>query len=340
MRFKLFWYAAAVLLFGASRLVLAATLYSDDFNTNTSANYNVNITPGATGPSSDATFLYDYSALGIPAAPHTTGASTLGLRLRVDNLQSSTSANAVGAIDVATKGLTLPATYTMSVDVWGNYIGGTNISGSGTNGTTGVGMGIGTAGTSLQSPNGNDGLFVSAFHDGGNTPASNSDYRVYATTLPRPTPTTTPYFAAGTGAGSADNLDPYYAFLTSHTAPGAQTTISAATQGGSTPVGIVGFAWHTFTLTQDSLNVTWSIDGHVITTVPDSAIPGTFGGSNVSLGSFDGSLTGSSAANNQLFNADIFDNLTISDAPAVPEPGTLLLCLIAANGLLGLRRRG
>jgi hypothetical protein len=39
-----------------------------------------------------------------------------------------------------------------------------------------------------------------------------------------------------------------------------------------------------------------------------------------------------------LFNADIFDNLAISDA--VPEPGTLLLCLIAANGLLGLRRRG
>jgi hypothetical protein len=226
----------------------------------------------------------------------------------------------------------------MSVDVWGNYIGGTNISGSGTNGTTGVGMGIGTAGTSLQSPNANDGLFVEAFHDGGNSASSNSDYRVYATTLARPTPTTTTYFAAGTGAASADNTDPYYAFLGTHTAPLAQTTASPTTQGGTTPVGIVGFAWHTFTLTQDGVNVTWSIDGHVITKLPDSVIPTAFAGSNVSLGSFDGALTGSSATNNQLFNADIFDNLAISDA--VPEPGTLLLCLIAANGLLGLRRRG
>src|SRR5204863_5113073 len=77
-----------------------ASLYSDDFNTNSSANYNVYITPGATGPSSDATFLYDYSALGIPSAPHTSDASTLGLRLRVDNLQSSTNPpNVLGAIE-------------------------------------------------------------------------------------------------------------------------------------------------------------------------------------------------------------------------------------------------
>src|SRR6476659_5039804 len=74
----------------------AAILYSDSLDTTASAsNYNTFITAGSTGPSGDATFGYDYGAapgsggLAIPVAPHTTGTSTTGLRLRTDNLQSS-----------------------------------------------------------------------------------------------------------------------------------------------------------------------------------------------------------------------------------------------------------
>lgn len=312
-------------------ILSAQTLYSDDFNSAAdAANYNINITAGATGPSSDATFGYDYSALGIPAAPHTLDSTTLGLRLRVDNLQSSVG-TVVGAVEVATKTLSLPSLYVVTADVWGNYIGGTSIAASGSNGSTGAAMGIGTSGTSLQYIAGNDGLLVEAFHDNGG--GANQEYRVY-TDSNHPNPTTSSYFAAGTSSTSASYTDPYYSFLTSHTAPTAQTTLSSATQGGSTPAGIIGFAWHTMTLTQDGVNVTWAIDGTNIAIVPDSAL--TFGGSQVSLGADDSGLTGSSVANNQLLNADIWDNLKIT---SVPEPVTSSLVILGAAGLFLARRR-
>ncbi len=309
----------------------AQVIYSDDFNSAaTAANYNVFITAGATGPSSDATFAYDYSALGIPSAPHTTDSTTLGLRLRVDNLQSSVG-TVVGAVEVATKGLTLPSQYVVSADVWGNYIGGTSIAASGSNGSTGMTMGIGTSGNSLQYIAANDGFLAETFHDNGG--GANGAYRAYVDNT-RATPANSSYYAAGTGANSASYTDPYYNFLTSHGAPTAQTTLSPSTQGGSTPVGIMGFAWHTMTITQDGVNVTWAIDGTIITTVPDSAL--TFGGSQVALGADDSGLTGSSAANNQLLNADIWDNLTIT---AVPEPTTSGLMILGAAGLFLARRR-
>jgi hypothetical protein len=311
--------------------ISSAALYSDNFNSAAdAANYNVLITQGATGASSDATFAYDYSALGIPAAPHTTDGTTLGLRLRVDNLQTSVG-TVVGAVSVVTKGLSLPSQYMVSADVWGNYIGGTTIASSGSNGSTGVGMGVGTAGTSLQYIVANDGLLVETFHDNGG--GANQQYRVYADNV-HPNPTTSSYFAAGTSATSASYSDPYYSFLTSQTAPAAQTTLSAATQGGSTPAGIIGFAWHTMTITQDGVNVTWAIDGHTIATVPDSAL--TFGGGQVSLAAIDSGLTGNSVAMNQLLNADIWDNLTIT---AVPEPTSISLLGLGVAGLFLARRR-
>jgi hypothetical protein len=221
----------------------------------------------------------------------------------------------------------------VSADVWGNYIGGTSIAASGANGSTGVAMGVGTSGTSLQYVAGNDGLLVEAFHDNGG--GANAEYRVYVgNTSPRPTPANSSYYAAGTSATSASYTDPYYNFLTSQTAPAAQVTLSSATQGGSTPGGIIGFAWHTFTVTQDGVNMTWAIDGHTITTVPDSAL--TLGGSQVSLGADDSGLSGSSVANNQLLNADMWDNLTIT---AIPEPTSISLLGLGAVGLLLARRR-
>src|SRR4051812_454097 len=164
---------------GATTAV-GATLYSDDFNLDTSANYTVFITPGATGPSGDVTFAYNYGAapasggLSIPFAPHTSDGSALGLRLRTDNLQSSVG-SVVGATAILTKGLSLPAQYIVEVDVWSNYIGGASgIAASGTNGSTGVTLGIGSAGNS-QYIAGNDGELFEAFGDNGG--GANGAYR-------------------------------------------------------------------------------------------------------------------------------------------------------------------
>jgi hypothetical protein len=319
---------------------IAAPIYSDDFNTDTSANYNVYVTPGSNSlPSGDATFAYDYGAapasggLAIPPAPHTTDGSTLGLRVRTDNLQSSFG-TIVGATEVVTKNLTLPSQYKVRVDVWSNYIGSTGgIASSGSNGSTGVAVGIGTAGTSIQYIANNDGILAEGFGDNGG--GANGDYRIYVSALsPRPTPTNSSYYAAGTGANSATNTDPYYSFMGSVMAPSAQSTF-ASTQAGTSAVGTLGFAWHTFTIEKDLTNITWSIDGHVITTVPVSDVTahGGLHGDQVSLGNDDTGLSGNSAANNQLFNAQIFDNLTI-----VPEPASAGLLLFGLAGF-GLARR-
>ena len=91
----------------------------------------------------------------------------------------------------------------------------------------------------------------------------------------------------------------------------------------------MGFAWHTMTLTQDGVNVTWAIDGHTIATVPDTAF--TQAGGQISLGADDTGLTGNSTAINQLLNADIWDNFTVT---SIPEPGTCSLLLLGGCAFL------
>ena len=321
----------------------ATLLYSDNFNADTSASYNTFITAGATGPSGDATWAYDYGAapgsggLAIPVAPHSTDSTTLGLRVRTDNLQNSVG-TIVGATSVVTKTLSLPSAYLIQVDVWDNYIGGSNLSSSGSNGSTGAAVGLGTAGTSLQYIAANDGLLVEGFGDNGG--GANQAYRVYTNnvTTPHPNPTTKPYWAAGTTATSASFSDPYYTSrFPSVSGPAAQATFAPGTQGGSTAAGTLGFAWHTWTMLNDGTNVTWGIDGSPIATIPTADF--TAAGGQVSLGAGDTNLSANTTANGQLFNTHIFDNLQIFD---VPEPASCSLIALgmAAIGLVSRRRRG
>lgn len=93
-----------------------AVLYSDDFNSDTSANYDVLKVADSATLDAQATFAYDYSADGIPPAPNGTG--TLGLKLEVNNGDATAER---AAINVYPKGQSFADNYILKFDMWINY---------------------------------------------------------------------------------------------------------------------------------------------------------------------------------------------------------------------------
>ena len=69
-----------------------AALYSQNFDVDDTANWTVNSGPGTNA----ANLFFDYSTVGIPPAPNSTGGSTRGVKL-----QANLSGNAAGGISVS-----------------------------------------------------------------------------------------------------------------------------------------------------------------------------------------------------------------------------------------------
>ncbi len=91
-------------------------LFADDFNTDTSANWDLQF--GAINGVEDytATFAVDYSELFIPPAPHTTDESTLGLYLQV-NKNDDTASGAAG-VNVFPKDQVFSGNYAVRFDMF------------------------------------------------------------------------------------------------------------------------------------------------------------------------------------------------------------------------------
>src|SRR3954469_862720 len=83
--------AASIVAFGLSSFASAA-LFTDNFNTGASSSNYTAITTDVT--SAFPTYGYDYSAMGIPSAPHSGDSSTLGVRLDA-NFSGTPQAEAV-----------------------------------------------------------------------------------------------------------------------------------------------------------------------------------------------------------------------------------------------------
>lgn len=338
---------AGIALTGAlvcSPLVASATiLFSDDFNTNSSARWTVNVAPVANAAQQDATFAFDYSAFGIPAAPGST--DTLGLRLRSNIPGGAASpvttrpSQALSGLSVSPTGQDFGTSFHLSFYAWVNFNGAANTNGLVDNGnseggTHNVLFVVGTAGnlplvvgnTGLASGASMDGIGFATTGDGGIT----SDYRVYPKSGTISTAASGVY-AAGT-ANDVNNISPlgnvnvYYQAIPSlapHSAPDIQQTLSTQeygsdafnTQAGKTQIGAFGFAWHRVDIYKIGAIVKWTIDNTAIATIDTTSI-GALGGNNIALGDSD---VNSSTTRHPSLLFSLIDNLVVSDiaAPAI-----------------------
>lgn len=304
---------------------LAQTLFTDPFDTDTSANWSVNLQGSGT---SDATFAFDYSSVGIPSSPDS-GGSTLGLRLRANQF-GGTGAFPSG-VSVSPTGQNLTGDYRVEFEMWLNYNGPLGPGGSGSTQVTG--MGIGTGGTTAQIAGGTiDSVSFGATVDGN----SSVDYRAYVPAVQTGYLATSGVFAAGTGTApdARNNSHPYYAGFGGASAPAAQTALFAQ-QTGTTVVGSLGFAWRDVVIEKVGTEVQWSIDGTLIATV-DLTTAGDLGGGSILFSHYDSNATVSTDANSPQLLFGLIDNVRVV---AVPEPATVALGLAGIGLLLGRRRR-
>ena len=118
-----------------------------------------------------ADFAFDYSTRGIPSAPNSTGGTTIGLHLTVNNNDSNPERDAVSLFPIDVE---LSHDRTLKFDMWMNYNGG---AGGGSGSTEFATFGINHAGTQVNWAynTSSDGFWFAVSGEGGDS----DDYRVY-----------------------------------------------------------------------------------------------------------------------------------------------------------------
>ena len=315
--------AATVLVVFIASPAFSAVLYSQNFEVDPTASWTVNSSPADAA----ADFFFDYSTVGISSAPSSIG--TRGMKL-----QANQSSGVFGGMSVSPNGQNFGGSYIVRFDWWANFNGPFPAGGSGS--TQLSTFGVGTSGTVAQWPGGaQDSIWFGATGDGN----SSSDWRAYSPTVPtRYADTAAGIYAAGAAAGSTNASDPYYASLGSNAAPAAQLALFAQ-QSGMTLVGSAGMEWHEVEITVGPLNVTWTVDGLLIATIPvldDTVNTGT----NIFFGHSDTNATSSTDPNDGALLFTLIDNIIVSDdVVMVPEPNTLALLALSLGGFVFVGRK-
>ncbi|MDI9372590.1 MAG: PEP-CTERM sorting domain-containing protein [Verrucomicrobiota bacterium] len=297
-------------------------IWSDDFDVDHSANWST----WTLGTGSDANFFFDYSTVGIPSAPHSSG-TTMGLRLRAN--QYGSTATFPGGVSVSPIGLNLTGDYKLRFDAWLNFNGPAPGGGSGSSQITGAG--IGTAGTSAQIAGGViDSINFGTSGEGG----TSADYRAYAPAAQASYQDNSGVYAAGTTAGVRNNSHAYYAGFGGASAPAAQLALYPQ-QTGTVAAGALGWEWRDMEITKIGNTVTWSVDNLLLATV-DLTTAGTLGGGNILFNQYDINSTVSTDPNSPDLLFGLIDNVRVT---MIPEPASGALALLGGLGLFAAWRR-
>jgi hypothetical protein len=272
--------------------VASAQFFVEDFEFDPSAQWSVN-DPALSDILVD--FHYDYSLIGVPPAPNGTG--TRGLKLTANN-----SGGVFSGFSVSPTGLSLPADYRVSFDLWQNYVGPLGPGGSGS--TQLSTFGVETAGNvgvwTAQNPK--ESVTFGVILDGG----SASDFRAYSSAAPTSYPSGDAVYLAPSGA--INNSDAYYSGFTSQAAPAAQVLLYPG-QTGATDTGEPAFAWRRVQIEVRNGLVTWSIDNLAISVVDLAGL--SLGGSNIHFGHSDTNASSSTDPNDTALNVTLIDNILV-----------------------------
>jgi hypothetical protein len=306
----------ALASFDAGAAVAQSLLYSQNFDTNSAANWKVNNNGAGTN---GADFFFNYGALGIPSAPNSVGGTTRGLKLTANT--SSVTAPASGpkpGISVSPLGQSFSGNFEVRFDWWSNYVG--PLGASPATSTQVSTFGVMTSGNVANYVGSSDGVFFAASGNGGvpNTPATinEGDFSAYSVERPNgyQVPIQDPKDAHVLHlAGSRDNSAALYGsvFPSGATAPAIQQTNFAATQTGSTPSGATGFRWHQVEIEKIGNNVVWRVNGAVLIFMDTAAFQASTGGGNILFGHSDINLTTSTNANFPTLQFTLIDNVRV-----------------------------
>jgi hypothetical protein len=261
--------------------------FSDDFNLNTAASWNIN----ASSADTSATFAFDYSAVPVPPSPNG-GGTTLGLKLEA-NISSPAT---VEAITLSPVGQNFGGDYVMRFDMWMNAPG--LFPGGGAGSTEYVTAGVGYDNITVNGvlPSDGSGGWFAISGEGGST----FDYYAVKNEV-------TQSAASGAyAAGSQNSTATYYSvFGGIDVATIGQTN---PPQGGILAPGSGGFEWHEVTIYRQGTIVRWYIDGLLIATL-DASVGGSFPlAGNISLG-YNDRFT--SLSDFPQFTFGLIDNLVV-----------------------------
>jgi hypothetical protein len=280
-------------------------LFSDDFDVDTAAEWKVFDGSGSGVSDYTAEFHYDYSALGIPAAPNSR-ATTRGVKFTVNKNDDTADTAGVSAYP---QGQKFSGNYALLVDMWLGYNGPAY----GGTGATEYGVfGLNHSGDKVTWDNINlpasDGVWFGVTGEAGT--GTSGDYRSYEGVLTGP-PSRLAAFDAGfldrDADGSGDNeVNP----LQPATFP-LKAILPAPP--GETP-GAPGKQWVEVEVRQQGGVVTWLINGYIIASRQN--LSGWEAG-NVMIGNLD---VFSSIASPKDENFVIYDNLRVVDLDEADVP--------------------